>query len=218
MNSRPGHFRTTFVIVAALWAGIVAPCYLQAAEVKSSVEWKKVSESAELTIYSRPQPGSALQELKAIGVIATPPSVVKKVLDDCAEFPHFLPYVVEAREISHGKSTRVTYQRISPPLVEDRDYTVRVHYDTAGAVIRSHWEAANDLGPAEKAGVVRVKSTQGSWVLEPSAGGRETLATYRILSDGGGGLPSFVTNWATRNGLPKLFDAIRKQARLARYH
>jgi hypothetical protein len=79
------------------------------------------------------------------------------------------------------------------------------------------WEAANDRGPAEKSGVVRVKVTEGSWLLEPIAGGRETRATYCVYTDSGGSLPTSLLNAAGKTAVPKVFESIRKQVQLAKY-
>jgi hypothetical protein len=106
-------------------------------------------------------------------------------------------------------------------LVGDRDYTVRVHCETrktsGGVCFCNRWQAANELGPAERPGVARVRITDGSWLLEPSGEGRETRATYCIYSDSGGALPAFIVNAASKTAIPKLFDSIRKQAQLGKY-
>jgi hypothetical protein len=133
-----------------------------------------------------------------------------------------MPYVVESKFISRDSSSRVSYQRLSPPMVGDRDYTVRVCFETrpsSGGVpcFFSHWVAANDLGPAERAGVTRVKVAEGSWLLEAADDGRQTHATYCIYTDSGGGIPSMILNLATKTSVPKLFESIRKQALLAKY-
>lgn len=184
--------------------------------------WKKISDGATLTVYERRHEGSSLHEFKAVGVVEFEPKVVKRVLEDVDEYPQFLPYVAEARELSRNGATRVGYQRISAPLVGDRDYTVRVRYDANqtknGESIRYRWETANEVGPPEKPGVVRVKISEGSWLLQPTPNGQRTLATYCILSDGGGALPAFISNWASRTAIPKLFASIRKQAALEKYH
>jgi hypothetical protein len=183
--------------------------------------WNVASKSPELTVYERARKGSALREIKAVGVMEAPPEVIKRVIDDVDEYPRFMPYVTEARVISRDGIHLVSYQRISPPFVSDRDYTVRVRCETrpgaGGTSFCNSWQAANDLGPAEKSGVSRVKVTEGSWLLEPEAEGRKTLATYRIFSDSGGSLPAAITNAASRTAIPKLFDSIRKQALLPKY-
>lgn len=183
--------------------------------------WVLGSRSDNLTIYTRPHEGSAVRECRAIGIIEAEPIVVKRVIDDTAEYPKFMPYVIETRIILRTEDGRVGYQRISPPFVGDRDYTVRVKCESSpcpngGMTYCNRWEAANDLGPAEIKGVTRVKITQGSWLLEPMPGGK-TRATYTIYSDSGGGIPTFLLNTANKTAIPKLFEAVRKQAKLEKY-
>jgi len=184
-------------------------------------DWTVVTTSDELTTYSRPRKGSSLLEYKGVGIVNAEPIVVKRVIDDTAEYPKFMPYVVETKTISDDGATRIGYQRLSPPIVGDRDYTVRVRCEakpcpTGGMIYCNRWQAANDLGPAEKKGVTRVKVTEGSWLLEPAAGGK-TRATYTIYSDSGGGIPTMILNSANKTAIPKLFEAVRKQSALEKY-
>ena len=83
----------------------------------------------------------------------------------------------------------IGYQRLSPKICEDRDYTLRVSKKSwpgsEGDVSSSQWETANELGPPEQKGVVRVKVCNGTWLLEPD-GTAKTRATYSIYSDTGG--------------------------------
>ncbi len=183
--------------------------------------WSAASSSGGLTIFNRPRKDSGLKEFKAVGVIEAEPAVVRRVLEDTPEFPRFMPYVTEARVISRQGDSHIGYQRISVPLVGDRDYTMRVQWETKrlddGAFsYRSRWHSANELGPAEKPGVTRVKVNEGHWILEP-AGPRQTRATYCIFCDPGGSLPSMVLNSANKTAIPKIFEAIRKQAKLEKY-
>ncbi len=184
-------------------------------------EWSVVTTGSNFTTYSRPRKDSSILELKGVTVIDAEPIVVKRVIDDTAEYPKFMPYVAETKIISNDGTTRIGYQRLSPPIVGDRDYTVRVHCESrpcpaGGMIYCNRWEAANELGPAEKKGVTRVKITEGSWLLEPLPGGK-THATYTIFSDSGGGIPTMILNSANKTAIPKLFDAVRKQATLERY-
>jgi hypothetical protein len=183
--------------------------------------WEVVTQDDDLTTYSRPRKGSSIREFKGIGLIDATPLMVKRVIDDTDEYPKFMPYVVETKTLSNTGAIRVGYQRLSPPFVGDRDYTVRVYCDakpcpTGGTIYCNRWEAANDAGPAEKKGVVRVKVTEGSWLLEPAPGGK-TKATYSIYSDSGGGIPTMILNRANKTAIPKLFEAVRKQVKLEKY-
>jgi len=183
--------------------------------------WSVASRSPEITVYERTRKGSALLEFKAVGVMPMSPEVIKRVIDDVDQYPRFMPYVTEARVLSRDGANLVSYQRISPPFVSDRDYTVRVNCETrrdaGGICFCNRWKAANHLGPAEKKGVSRVTITEGSWLLDPDDAGRKTRATYHIFSDSGGALPATITNAASRTAIPKLFESIRKQAQLPRY-
>jgi hypothetical protein len=184
--------------------------------------WKAVSTTPDLTIYTRPHKGSSIKEMKAVGIIDAAPSVVKRVIEDVEEFPHFMPYVIETRTIARTADTRIGYQRISPPLVGDRDYTLRVHFETkhdgeGRTCYCNRWEAANELGPPEKKGVTRVKVNDGYWLLEPTGDGSRTRATYCIYSESCGSLPAMLANLANKTAAPKLFEAIRKQVKLEKY-
>jgi len=185
-------------------------------------DWTLVSGSKDVTLYERSRAGSSLREVKGVGMIQAPPAVVRRVLEDVESYPHFMPYCVESKVISKDAATRVSYQRLSPPMVGERDYTVRVCIEMRPSASGtpcyfSHWQAANDLGPAEKAGVARVKVAEGSWLLEAADDGRQTHATYCLYTDSGGGIPAMILNLATRTSVPKLFESIRKQAMLAKY-
>jgi hypothetical protein len=80
----------------------------------------------------------------------------------------------------------------------------------------TYWSPANELGPPEKKGVVRVKICEGQWLLEPD-GATSTRATYLIYSDTGGVIPSFIANRVSLTGIGRLFAAIRKQVKDPKY-
>ena len=194
---------------------------VEAAEPQATPgEWKSVSSSDKVTIYRRSYPGPANYESKAVGEIAAPIGVVREVIEDLESHPKFMPYLAECRVLKREGDSVLTYQRISAPLVSDRDYTVRVRATpkTTGAETSYliKWETANALGPPEKRGVLRVQICQGSWFLEP-AGPETTRATYTILTDSGGVLPAFVKQTGSQIALRKMFAAIRKQARDPKY-
>ena len=183
--------------------------------------WKSVSSNPALTLYSRTRKDSSVKELKAVGTIDAPPWVVRNVIDDAENYAQFMPYVVESRVLKRDGATLVGYQRLAPPLVSARDYTVSVRntstVGTSGTTYCSAWQTANALGPAERSGTVRVKVTEGQWLMEPVDNGTKTRATYQVFTDAGGAIPAFIMNRANTTAIPHLFDAIRKQAREQKY-
>ncbi len=182
--------------------------------------WKYATKSNDVTIYTRVRAGSLLKEFKAVGGIDASTGAVRAVIDDFEDYPRFMPYTVECRLLKREADSIITYQRLSPKICGDRDYTLRVRKKSwpgsEGFTYLNQWEPANDLGPAEKKGIVRVKICDGSWLLEPD-GAIKTRATYSIYTDTGGMIPAFIANRASGIGISKLFEAVRKQAKNPKY-
>jgi len=182
--------------------------------------WKLVNEHTGVTIYSRPHPGSSLKEFKALGEIAAPSRSVCEVIEDVDSYTSFMPYMAECKLLKRETDSLLSYQRISPKICCDRDFTLRTHRSSwstgAGMVYSNRWESANALGPAKKAGVIRVPFCQGSWLLQPTAADR-TRATYSVYTDTGGLLPVFIANHFSLTGIRDVFDAVRKQVKEPKY-
>jgi hypothetical protein len=209
---------TVRLLVAALIAAELCAIAFAAEPEASPGEWKFISDKDGVTIHRRQRAFS--KESKAIGEIAASTDVVHAVLEDVESYTSFMPYTAECRVLKREGETIVAYQRISAPMVSDRDYTIRVHTNVkkieGGTTYFSHWATDNAAGPPEKRGVVRVNLCEGSWLLEPT-GPNSTRATYQIYTDSGGLIPSFIKEHAGPAGIRKLFDAIRKQARDPKY-
>src|SRR5262245_29121467 len=191
-----------------------------AADFSSSVSpkegWKLATDAKDVVIYSRPHADSNLKEFRAVGSIDAPSYAVHAVIDDFENYPKFMPYTVECRLIKHEGDAVIGYQRLSPKICEDRDYTLRVSKKSwpgaKGLTYLSQWQTANDLGPPEQKGVVRLKVCNGTWLLEADGPAR-TRATYSIYSETGGVIPAFIANHASLTGIKKLYAAIRKQVK-----
>ena len=183
-------------------------------------DWKLSVRDKDVEIYSRPHPGSSLKEFKAVGPIDAPTYAVCAVIDDFQNYPKFMPSVTECRLIKQDGDSIVGYERLSQRVCAHRDYTLRVWKESwrgpDGLVFMSHWSPANDLGPSETKGVVRVKLCEGKWLLEP-VGLTKTRATYSIYTDTGGYIPSFIANHVSLTGIKRLFAAIRKQVKDPKY-
>ena len=197
------------------WTACCACGNLVAAEPEATPgEWKLVSTSNNVALYRRSRPGPGHYESKAIGEIAASTAVVHAVIDDVDSYSRFMPYTVECRVLKREGDSVITYQRISAPLVSDRDYTLRVRTTekkvAGGTSYLSRWETANAFGPAEKPGIVRVKLCEGGWVLEPT-GPNATRATYTVYTYSGGVIPGFIKNTGSQIGIRKIFTAIRQQ-------
>jgi Polyketide cyclase / dehydrase and lipid transport len=211
----------SFPAILLFLAAVPAFCLASEPASFSTTEgWTLSSEGSGITLYSRPRPGSSLKEFRAIGEIDAPAHAVHNVIDDIEAYPSFMPFAAECRLIEREADSIITYQRLSPKICRDRDYTLRIHETSwagpNGLVYLNRWEPANEFGPAEKKGVVRVKVCEGGWLLEPE-GATKTRATYTVYTDTGGAIPAFIANRASQIAIGRLFVAIRKQVKDPKY-
>jgi len=208
--------KQALIALLAVGAGLVVAF----ASPAGQEDWKLVKQSNGVAIYSRPHPGSTLKEFKAIGEIDAATKTVHNVIDDVDAYEEFMPYTTEATVLQKNNNSMIAYQRLSPKIVADRDYTLRIEKKSwpaqFGIAYLSEWKPANEQGPAEKPGVFRVKVCNGSWLLEP-AGANKTRATYFVFTDSGITAPPFLANTISETGISKLFAAVRKQTKEPKY-
>jgi hypothetical protein len=223
MLSRKSKVRkgTAAVSIACLFSGLANLAGSSAAGADSP-DWVQLSKNDSLAIFARSHPGCPVKELRAVGAIDAPNWVVKNVIDGVEDYPSFMPYTTKTQIIERKLNQIISYLRLDPPFVGARDVTVSVccqsqRHEDGTTSYQLHWEPVNALGPSPSPGVTRITLDQGSWSLEPADGGKRTIATYTILTDGGGGLPAFIINFANRQGVENLFSAIRKQIGLTKY-
>src|SRR5262249_12680456 len=99
-------------------------------------------------------------------------------------------------------------------VISDRDFTLRARWGARGEVLWTRFFVDNPRGPAERDGVVRVPLLSGGWDLEPIRDGQATRAVYRVQIDLAGSIPRWMVSGGAAKDLPKLFENVRRQARL----
>jgi len=223
MLSRKSKVRkgTTAVSIACVFGGLANLVGSSPARADTS-DWVQLSKNDSLAVFARSHPGCPIKELRAVGAIDAPNWVVKNVIDGVEDYPSFMPYTTTTKIIERKLNQIISYLRLDPPFVGARDVTVSVSCqaqkrDDGTTSYHVRWEPINSRGPDPSPGVTRITLDQGSWILEPTDGGKKTIATYTILTDAGGGLPAFVINFANRQGVENLFSAIRKQIGVTKY-
>lgn len=195
---------------------------LTLAAATTTASWEPVDGVQGFKLFQR-DTGEATREMLAVATIDAPPYVVKNAVDDFEADTGRMPFVTEVRVLSRDDEAReaVVYNRTSVPLVADRDYTVRVIDDSfvrddGQVVYVQRWRVANDRGPRERPGVVRVERSEGYWRFEPLDGGARTRATY-FLSATAEGIPKPLADWGTQNILSGIFEAVRDRVAEPKY-
>jgi hypothetical protein len=178
----------------------------------AATAWQPVDGVKGFKLYQR-DTGEATREMLAVATINAPPYVVKNAVDDFEATRGRMPFVAEVRVLERGEGEAFVYNRTSAPLISDRDYTIRVYDDSfvrddGETVYVQRWQVANDKGPSEKPGVVRVARSEGYWRFEPIDGGERTRATYFLVATAEG-IPKQRADWGTQNILAGVFAAVR---------
>jgi hypothetical protein len=207
--------------MACFFCGLVSLVLGGSANAESS-DWVQVSKGESLAIFARSRSGCPIKEIRAVGSIDAPNWVVRNVIEWVEDYPSFMPYTTKTQIIERKLNQIISYFRLDPPFIGARDITVSVSsraekHDDGTVSYHIRWEPVTSVGPTPSPGVIRITLDQGSWYLDSCDGGKKTIATYTILTDGGGGLPAFVINFANRQGVENLFSAIRKQVAITKY-
>jgi uncharacterized membrane protein len=202
-------------IVAFVAAAVFAATPAKAFDVKSpGPDWTEAYHTSELTIFVKDVDEG--RRIVATTEVEARPEIIFDVLSDFEHYPDFMPYVKESRVLGRESNGEViTYARVAPPFVSERDYLLRVRMVRGTAsntgVFKIEWKAIPEMQP-EVEGVVRIKLNEGSWLAAPLDGGTRTRLTYTLLTNPGGLIPDFVANMSNTIAIPELFKAVGKRS------
>jgi hypothetical protein len=195
---------------------VAAPLAVRAPAPASALPgegFASLGEERGVKIYRREKlPGI---ELAAEAVLKGTPDQVRRVLLDYPNHKRWQKHLKENKVLAKSDSSLDVYQRLSLPVLDDRDFTVHVTWGSEGSVLWTRFAVANDRGPAPVSGVVRVTAHRGSWRLEPINGGKATHAVYRCHIDLAGSFPAWMGKGQATSDLPELFENITRE--LPRY-
>ena len=166
-------------------------------------------------VYTREKEGVDVKEVKAVGQIDASPEKVFSIVSDYEHQVGNMPYIEKVQVFKRTDADVTFWAQADFPMVSKRDWVIKSKLDKnlPGGIWRTSWSPAEvPEAPKPEDGVVRLKVNTGSWTLEPLDGGKRTLATYQLLTDPGGSIPTFIANKANTTALPKLFEQVRSRA------
>jgi uncharacterized protein YndB with AHSA1/START domain len=187
----------TSIITIALAAALVQQGFERVGENKGVVVYRKANTK---TI-----------ELGAEGELPAPPARVLALLTDYEHHRRWVKNLAESQVLGRSDGSIDVYQRLSLPVVSDRDFTLHVTFGEEGEVRWVRTRTDNSKGPPPKSGVVRISTNECEWRLEPTADGKRTIATYRLNLDLGGSIPGWIARDHALRDVPGLFEAMRKE-------
>lgn len=144
----------------------------------------------------------------AVGRIPAPPADVQRAVLDYEGQLGKIARLSESRVLERKGSSLLVYQRLNLPIIDDRDFTLRVKRGKDGAKRWVSYWAVKRGGPAKRDGVVRVTHHQGAWEMRPTAGGKHTLVRFETTIDMAGSVPRILLRTGAGKELPDLFASI----------
>jgi hypothetical protein len=171
-----------------------------------------------ILIKTRARAGTDVKEVYAEGDIAAAPADIQDALTDVKRMLEFMPYMTESRLVGEREpdGAQYTYQKMDMPLLSARDFIHKGYIDRDArtdpqGVFANHWFAAPDKLPQVDS-VIRLKISEGSWLVTPSADGKSSHVVYRLCVDPAGAVPAFAANRANASGLTDTFKNIEREA------
>ena len=188
----------------------------EAAPAAAEVAWadNRVTDDG-IAMASRRIPGTGIYEVRASGVVEAAPEKVFHVAMQRETYENSTKHVADYRVMgTEGEDVWYTYERLSFPLISDRDYTLRYESrrDAQHHQFSIAWVLANDHGPVPKKGVVRVSATRGTLEMTPEDEGKKTRLVCTMFADPGGWIPSWLANYVNRSTVPDMLRLIRTKS------
>jgi hypothetical protein len=142
--------------------------------------------------------------------LPAPPDQVRRALLDYPSHQTWQKHLKENKLLDRGADSLVVYQRLSLPVIDDRDYTLQVTWGAEDPILWMRFAVANERGPKPVSGVVRVTAHEGGWRLEPE-GGKGTRAVYRFYFDVAGSVPLWLGKGQAKDDIVEFFDQLRRE-------
>jgi hypothetical protein len=150
-------------------------------------------------------------EFAVEGDLPASPERVRRVLIDYPAHKKWQERVAECKVLASGDDWADVYERLSLPMLDDRDYTLHVTWGNDADVLWSRFTVANDKGPPEVDGVVRVTLHDGSWTFAPIHEGKGTHAFYRFHLDIDSSFAQTLGSGSAQGEMIQLFALITAQ-------
>jgi len=182
--------------------------------------WKLLKESEGIRIYSRGVKGFALDEFLAVAIIDSPPEVICDVLLDVPSQPQWMAYCKKSRIVQHKSEFDFIFHHVIdfPWPLSDRDVLVTSisEMDFKKGIFLAKFRSFNKPIIPKLDGVIRLTKMMGKWDFKRTKSNR-TLFIYNSSADPGGYIPSFLTNWFSKD-IPFLtIKGMRKMVKKAKY-
>ncbi len=175
--------------------------------------WKTLAHDGPLVVEGRPAAASHLREIRVRGRVPVEPEALFAVLWDVSTQHEWVPNVKTLRVVRRADDEIVLYERVKIPVVQDRDYVLRLtrRVEPTTRVHEVIAEGRSELGPPPAQGVVRMTKLWSRFTIAPAPGGGSDL-TYVSFGDPAGSVPAWIIRAADVRGPRDFVKALVKRA------
>ncbi|KAM9209133.1 phosphatidylcholine transfer protein [Dugong dugon] len=180
----------------------------------AGADWQLLVETLGINIYRLLDQQTGLYEYKVFGVLEDcPPALLADVYLDLDYRKQWDQYVREVYEKEYNGETVVYWEVKYPFPMSNRDYVYlrqRQELEMEGQKIYVILAQSTSVPQfAEKPGVIRVKQYKQSLAIE-SDGKKGSKVFMYYFDNPGGQIPSWLINWAAKNGVPNFLKDMAK--------
>lgn len=204
-------FRTIAVLAALL---------LAARSASAQSDWELRTEKRDIKVYTRTFPDSRFKAIKVELVVQTTLSRLVAVLLDVKTAPEWVYSTKSAvllRQVSPSELIYYSEVRLPWPM-SNRDFIARLvtTQDPHTHVVTILGPTISDYVPVKK-DIVRVRRSEGKWVLTP-AGKDNIRVEYTLRTDPGGDIPAWLFNMFVTKGPLESFENLKTQLNKPEYN
>jgi len=159
-------------------------------------DWELRKDKESILVYTRNVVESKFQEFKGITKINTSLNSLVALLEDTSTCKNWVYKCVSEETLKTiSPYEKYNYLLSDGSPLRNRDAVIHVirTQDPKTKIVTFTRKGVPDYIP-EKQGVVRVPLIDGVWILEPVENNYITV-TYQLVSDPGGNIPSFLSNY-----------------------
>jgi hypothetical protein len=185
----------------------------------SQDEWTFKTESEGIKVYSNTKSALKVKPIKVESIFNATPAQIAAVLLDIKNYPD---WAYKTKLTTLVKQTSPTdliyYAEITMPWpAQNRDFAAHVTVTQAPdtKVITVDAPSVTGLVP-EKENIVRVRKSNGKWVLTP-IGNNQTQVTYYLQIEPDGGAPAWLINLFISDGPMQSFKKLKQQVQKPAY-
>jgi hypothetical protein len=189
------------------------------AHVFAQDDWAFKTESSGIKVYVDNKSTMKVKPIKVECTFNATPVQLAAVLMDIKNYPDWVYKIKSAAIIKQTSATDLFYYaEIDMPWpTTNRDFAAHIYAveDPATKVITVNAPSVADLVP-EKKDLIRVKKSNGKWVLTPD-GKDKTKVTYYLTLEPDGGAPAWIINLFVSAGPMQSFKMLKSQVEKPAY-